>query len=105
MQLNKISKFRSTESNSENVILASTVARRAPASLHMLDIEIHLAAATLARLNRKHPGLADWWKEQIGHDIDTLTEGEAGHLLKAPSLDAIRDRIAAARSQAVRGGG
>jgi predicted RNA methylase len=45
--------------------------------------------------------LEQFWQEQFGHGLDTLTQGEAGHLLKAPSLDSIRDRLAQGR----RGGG
>jgi len=39
-------------------------------------------------------------KEQFD-GIDHLTQGEAGHLRQAPSVDAIRDRIATARHEAV----
>jgi hypothetical protein len=52
----------------------------------------------LRKLQDKHGDeLELWCKEQFGFGIDSLTQGEAGHLAKAPSLDAIRDRIAEAR--------
>jgi hypothetical protein len=58
---------------------------------------ISLAGSTLARLCYKHPDLDSVWKREFGCGIDTLTEGEAGHLLKAPSVDLIRNRLADAR--------
>lgn len=35
--------------------------------------------------------------EEFGYGIECLTQGEAGHVRKAVSLDALRDRLAAAR--------
>ena len=56
----------------------------------------------LAGINEKHgPAMDAFWKETFGYGIDRLTQGEAGHLRAAPSVDAIRDRIAAARNEAV----
>jgi hypothetical protein len=52
----------------------------------------------LRKLWEKHGHELDfWWKEQFGFGLNALTQGEAGHLAKAPNLDTIRDRIAAAR--------
>jgi hypothetical protein len=42
----------------------------------------------------------EYWKQEFGYGIDQLTQGEAGHLKNAQSVDAIRDRIAAARDKA-----
>ena len=42
----------------------------------------------------------EYWKQEFGYGIDQLTQGEAGHLKAAQSVDAIRDRIAAARDKA-----
>lgn len=39
-------------------------------------------------------------KQEFGYGIDQLTQGEAGHLKAAQSVDAIRDRITAARDAA-----
>ncbi len=58
---------------------------------------IALADSTLGRLKYRHRGLDALWREEFGFGIDTLTEGEAGHLLKAPSVGVIRDRLASAR--------
>ena len=41
--------------------------------------------------------MKDFWKETFGYGIDLLTQGEAGHLRKSPSVDAIRTRIIEAR--------
>lgn len=38
--------------------------------------------------------LNEWWKTEIGFGIDKLTQGEAGHIKKAPNVDEIRTRIA-----------
>jgi hypoxanthine-guanine phosphoribosyltransferase len=55
---------------------------------------ISITSKMLRKLQEKHGNELDiWWKEQFGFGIDSLTQGEAGHLAKAPSLDAIRDRI------------
>ena len=94
------------EANGGEVIMASTLTRPASPGVGgaALDLEIHLASTTLARLNARHRRLSAWWKQEFGHDLDALTEGEAGHLLKTASVDAIRDRIAAARRRAGIGG-
>ncbi|RKZ35495.1 MAG: hypothetical protein DRQ49_19350 [Gammaproteobacteria bacterium] len=59
---------------------------------------INITSKMLRKLQEKHGNELDiWWKEQFGFGIESLTQGEAGHLAKAPTLDAIRDRIAEAR--------
>ena len=58
---------------------------------------ISLAQSTLAKLKYKHAGLDVLWNREFGYGIDKLTEGEAGHLLSAPSVDVIRNRLADAR--------
>lgn len=62
-----------------------------------LRYEISLAQSTLRRLNIRHPSLGAYWMEEFGHDLEGLTEGEAGHLLSAPSFDTIRNRLTEAR--------
>ncbi|MDF0750270.1 hypothetical protein NLU14_08510 [Marinobacter sp. 71-i] len=47
--------------------------------------------------NKHGEPLNDYLQEEFGYGIDSLTQGEAGHFRKAVSLDAIRDRIAAAK--------
>jgi len=64
---------------------------------HSLEYEISLAPQTLSRLNYRHKTLASLWQQEFGHGIDTVTEGEAGHLLAAPSVDTIRNRLTEAR--------
>ncbi|WP_066570549.1 LPD7 domain-containing protein, partial [Snodgrassella sp. CFCC 13594] len=52
-------------------------------------------------INRKHgDGMDKFWKEEFGYGIDKLTQGEAGHIRKAPNVDNIRDRITQARDEA-----
>ncbi len=59
---------------------------------------INITSKILRKLQEKHGNELDiWWKEQFGFGIESLTQGEAGHLAKAPTLDAIRDRIAETR--------
>jgi len=62
-----------------------------------LRYEISLAQPTLKRLMMRHPSLGAYWMEEFGHDLEGLTEGEAGHLLSAPSFDTIRNRLTEAR--------
>jgi hypothetical protein len=44
----------------------------------------------------------EYWKQEFGYGIDRLTQGEAGHLKAAQSVEQIRDRITAARDEAGR---
>lgn len=57
----------------------------------------------LARIEAKH-GLKmnEFWTQEFKYGIDKLTQGEAGHLRTAASVDALRTRIHAARSAAGR---
>jgi hypothetical protein len=58
----------------------------------------HETAKLLQTLLEKHSHELDfWWREQFGFGLDMFTQGEAGHLAKAPSFEAIRDRITQAR--------
>ncbi|NOG32299.1 phosphoribosyltransferase [Halomonas sp. TBZ9] len=47
--------------------------------------------------NKHGVPLDEFLKQEFGFGIDSLTQGEAGHYRKALSIDAIRNRIAAAR--------
>ena len=62
-----------------------------------MTYDINLADSTLRRLKYRHPGLAQLWTEELGNGIETLTEGEAGHLFAAPTVDTIRNRLFEAR--------
>ncbi|OOV86312.1 hypothetical protein [Oceanospirillum linum] len=43
--------------------------------------------------------LNEWWKSEIGFGLDKLTQGEAGHLKKAPSFAEITSRVFAERPE------
>jgi len=57
-----------------------------------------ITAYLLRKLREKHGNELDsWWQEQFGFGLDTLTQGEAGHLAKAPDFDTLRERLTQAR--------
>lgn len=69
---------------------------------HQGAVDMAVKPKMLAAIEAKHGKEMDsFWKENFGHGIDKLTQGEAGHLKSAASVDAIRDRIAAARHGAI----
>jgi hypothetical protein len=69
---------------------------------HEAALDLAVKPKMLADINEKHgPAMDEFWKENFGYGIDRLTQGEAGHLRAAPSVNAIRDRIAAARHEGV----
>ena len=65
---------------------------------HPGAVDLAVKPAMLAAIQKKH-GIAmnAYWQETFGYGIDQLTQGEAGHLRASASVDALRDRIAAAR--------
>ncbi|MES2488537.1 MAG: PLxRFG domain-containing protein [Pseudomonadota bacterium] len=80
------------EANGGHVILASALTG------HESTADITLRPAMRDKLLAKHGAkLDDYLHENFGFGIDQLTQGEAGHLAAAPSLDAVRDRIAEGR--------
>jgi len=81
------------ETNGGRVICASVLARRSFTNPCYLSLD----PVTLRRLNREHGTLDTFWMEEFGNGLDTLTEGEAGHLFAAPSTVTIRNRLAEAR--------
>jgi len=81
------------ESNGGSVIGMSVLALVQPSR----RCEIGLDTVTFKRLKLRHPILDRYWREVFGYGTDCLTEGEAGHLLRAPSADWIRDRLTEAR--------
>ena len=84
------------ENNGGKVMAASVM------TAHEGALDLAVKPKMLAGINEKHgPAMDAFWKESFGYGIDRLTQGEAGHLRAAPSVDAIRDRIAAARHEAV----
>lgn len=80
------------ENKGGNVILAiALTGRDGAASLNIKE------AMLTAILNKHGDELDEWWKTEIGFGVDKLTQGEAGHLKKAPSIEEIRNRITANR--------
>ncbi|VEE63125.1 Uncharacterised protein [Shewanella putrefaciens] len=68
---------------------------------HPGAVDLAVKPKMLADIERKHgQAMNNYWKEEFGYGIEQLTQGEAGHLRKAPTVDAIRDRITAARNAA-----
>ncbi|ULQ47391.1 hypothetical protein JN531_003700 [Flagellatimonas centrodinii] len=65
---------------------------------HETTADIALRPAMRESLIAKHgQALDDYLNETFGFGIDALTQGEAGHLRAAPSIDVIRDRLTEAR--------
>jgi hypothetical protein len=63
--------------------------------------EIAIRRETLLMLQSKHGNeLEQFWRTIFGHDIDCLTNLEAGYLSRVESLDAIRTRMAQAAKHA-----
>lgn len=59
---------------------------------------LNIKEAMLTAIRNKHGDeLDEWWKTEVGFGVDKLTQGEAGHLKKAPSIEEIRSRITADR--------
>jgi hypothetical protein len=57
-----------------------------------------LRPETLQSLKGKHGSpIEDLVRDQLGFELDQLTEAEAGYLLRSTSADAIRAGMAAAR--------
>ncbi|MEC8010455.1 MAG: hypothetical protein VX185_06785 [Pseudomonadota bacterium] len=64
-------------------------------------VDLAVKPKMLADIERKHgEEMNNYWKEEFGYGIEQLTQGEAGHLRKVSTVDAIRDRITAARNAA-----
>ena len=80
------------ESHGGAVVLATTLSASRRSEVLALRPE------TLHSLFEKHGELLDkYWRDHVGFGIDVLTEAEAGYLLRAPSVDAIRTGMAEAR--------
>jgi len=66
---------------------------------HPGALDIAVKPGMLAGIAAKHgQGMNDFWTENFGYGIEHLTQGEAGHLKAAPSVDALRNRIVEARN-------
>ncbi|MDX6018618.1 phosphoribosyltransferase [Shewanella indica] len=65
---------------------------------HPGALDLAVKPSMLDAIEKKHGKAMDkYWTEVFGYGIDSLTQGEAGHLKAAASVEAIRDRISAAR--------
>jgi hypothetical protein len=81
------------EHHGGSVIAMSVLSLATPRLLY----DISLSPATARQVSMRHPTLDAFWREDFGHGIECLTEGEAGNLRAAPSVDTIRNRLAEAR--------
>lgn len=73
----------------------------AVAVAHEGALNLTIRPQMVENIHRKHgiEASEDFAHEQWGYGLDCLTQGEAGHIYKAVSLDALRDRFAAARNE------
>ncbi|OQW91567.1 MAG: hypothetical protein BWK78_04220 [Thiotrichaceae bacterium IS1] len=80
------------ESQGGRVILATALTGHPGAA------NLGITSRLLQKIQEKHGNELDtWWKKQFGFGLDTLTQGEAGHLAKAPDFDTLRERLSQAR--------
>lgn len=69
---------------------------------HIGALDMKVKPKMLSAIAEKHgQGMDLFWKENFGYGIDKLTQGEAGHLKAAASVDAIRNRLVEARHAVV----
>ncbi|OCB03812.1 hypothetical protein BBC27_00440 [Acidithiobacillus ferrivorans] len=70
----------------------------AVAVAHEGALHLPIRPQMVENIHRKHGAREseEFTHEQWGYGLDCLTQGEAGHVYKAVSLDALRDRFAAA---------
>jgi adenine/guanine phosphoribosyltransferase-like PRPP-binding protein len=69
---------------------------------HPGALDLPVKPKMLADIEKKHgQSMNEYWKEDFGYGIEQLTQGEAGHLKAAASVEAIRDRISAARNAGI----
>jgi len=82
------------ENKGGNVVLAVALTGHDGAA------SLNIKEAMLKAIRDKHGDeLDEWWKTEVGFGVDKLTQGEAGHLKKAPSIEEIRSRIIADRPE------
>lgn len=84
------------ENRGGNVVAAAVMTAHAGA------LNLPVKPGMLDAIAAKHgPAMDTFWKETFGYGIDQLTQGEAGHLKAATTVDAIRARIIAARDEGI----
>lgn len=65
---------------------------------HEKALNLPVKSSMLAAIENKHgPSVNQFWQETFGYGTEKLTQGEAGHLKSAKTVDTIRERITAAR--------
>ncbi|MET0090824.1 MAG: phosphoribosyltransferase [Candidatus Thiodiazotropha sp.] len=69
---------------------------------HEGALDLAVKPKLLSAIDEKHGrSMNQYWQETFGYGIDQLTQGEAGHLRSAASVDAIRKRITTARREGI----
>ena len=69
---------------------------------HEGALDLAVKPKLLSAIDEKHGRSMNlYWQETFGYGIDKLTQGEAGHLRSAASVDAIRKRITTARREGI----
>ena len=69
---------------------------------HEGALDLVVKPKMLSAITEKHgQAMNQYWQETFGYGINNLTQGEAGHLRSAASVDAIRKRIAIARHEGI----
>lgn len=85
------------EKNGGEVVGASVM------TAHPGALNLPVKQSKLNAIEAKHgTAVNDFWKEVFGYGIEELTQGEAGHINAAASLDSIRDRITTARNEGLK---
>lgn len=76
------------ENRGGKVVLASVM------TAHVGALNLPVKQKMLAAIDAKHgSAMNDLWQERFGYGIEMLTQGEAGHLRAAASVDAMRVRL------------
>lgn len=76
------------ENRGGNVMLISVM------TAHPGALELPVKQKMLAAIDARHgSAMNQMWQERFGYGIDMLTQGEAGHLRHAESVDAMRVRL------------
>jgi len=66
-------------------------------------VNIVVRPKTLVAIKQKHgESMNNFWKEIFGYGIEKLTQAEAGYIRKSASIDAVRDRVIAARHEGLK---
>ena len=93
-----LASLRGYVENRGGIVIAASVM-----SAHPGAVDIAVKPEMLHAIERKHgPAMNIYWMEEFGYGIDKLTQGEAGHIKAGATVDAIRNRIAAARDEGLR---